>query len=113
MVVAAIVGVAAAVIAVSLVKPHRGAAALVHGNAVAVVDAATARLLGSVPVDSRPAAIAYGAGSIWVASPDVRSVARISPSSRRVVASVPLDRPAQGLAATERSLWAVGSSRRR
>ena len=70
-----------------------------------------ARLLGSVPVDSRPAAIAYGAGSIWVASPDARSVARISPSSRRVVASVLLDRPAQGLAATKRSLWAVGSSR--
>ena len=110
-VVVAIVGVAAAVVVVSLVKPHRGVAALVHGNAVAVVDAATARLLGSVPVDSRPAAIAYGAGSVWVASPDVRSVARISPSSRRVVASVVLDRPAQGLAATKRSLWAVGSSR--
>ena len=110
-VVVAIVAVAAAVIAVSLMKPHRGAAALVHGNAVAVVDAATARLLGAVPVDSRPAAITYGAGSIWVASPDVRSVARISMSSRRVVASVPLDRPAQGLAATKRSLWAVGSSR--
>ena len=110
-VVVALVGAAAALIVVSLVKPHRGAAALVHGNAVAVVDAVTARLLGSVSVDSRPAAIAYGAGSVWVASPDVRSVARISPSSRRVVASVLLDRPAQGLAATKRSLWAVGSSR--
>ena len=61
-------------------------------------------------VDSRPGAIAYGAGSIWVAYPDARSVARISPSSRRVVASILLHRPAQGLAATTRSLWAVGSS---
>ena len=108
----AIAAVAAAVIAVAAVtlsKSHTGAAAPVHGNAVAVVDAATAHLLGSVPVDSRPAAIAYGAGSIWVSSPDARSVARISPSSRQVVASIPLDRPAQGLAATSRSLWAVGS----
>ena len=68
------------------------------------------RLLGSVPLDSRPAAIAYGAGSIWVSYPDAPSVARISPSARRVVASISLDRPAQGLAATNRSLWAVGSS---
>ena len=106
----AIVGTATAVIAVTLGKSHRGAAAPVHGNAVAVVDAATAHLLGSVSVDSRPAAIAYGAGSIWVSYPDARSVARISPSSRRVVASIPLDRSAQGLAATNGSLWAVGSS---
>jgi DNA-binding SARP family transcriptional activator/ABC-type transport system substrate-binding protein len=104
------VGAATAVLAATLVKAHPGAAEPVHGNAVAVVDAATAQLLGSVAVDSRPAAIAYGAGSIWVSSPDARSVARISPSSRRVVASIPLDTPAQGLAATNRSLWAVGSS---
>ena len=47
-----------------------GATAPIRGDAVAVVDAATARFLGSVPVDSRPTAIAYGAGSIWVASAD-------------------------------------------
>ena len=107
--VVAIVGTTTAVIAMNLVKAHRGTAARVDGNAVAVVDAASAQLLGSVPVDSRPTAIAYGAGSIWVASPDARSLARISPSSRRVVASVPLEGPAQGLAATKGSLWAVGS----
>jgi YVTN family beta-propeller protein len=108
--VVAIVLAASAVIAATFVKAHRGAAEPVQGNAVAVVDAASADLLGSIAVDSRPGAIAYGAGSIWVAYPDARSVARISPSSRRVVASIPLHRPAQGLAATKRSLWAVGSS---
>jgi DNA-binding SARP family transcriptional activator len=101
---------AAAIIAVAFGGAHRKAAAPVHGNAIAVVDAASAHLLGSRVVDSRPGAIAYGAGSIWVAYPDARSVARISPSSRRVVDSIRLDRPAQGLAATNRRLWAVGSS---
>ena len=101
---------ATAVIAVTLggpmaERPHRSTATPSPSST-----RHTAHLLGSVAVDSRPAAIAYGAGSIWVSSPDARSVARISPSSRRVVASIPLDRPAQGLAATNRSLWAVGSS---
>ena len=109
--VVAVVTLGAAAIAAVVVEAGRGGAArAVDGNAVAIVDAAGARLLGSVPVESRPAAIAYGAGSIWVASPDARSVARISPASRSVVASVVLDRPAQGLAASAESVWAVGSS---
>ena len=101
---------ATAIIAMAFGGAHRGEAAPVHGNAIAVVDAASAHLLDSMAVDSRPGPIAYGAGSIWVAYPDARSVARISPSSRRVVAWILLHRPAQGLAATSGSLWAVGSS---
>jgi SARP family transcriptional regulator, regulator of embCAB operon len=108
--IAAVLCAATAVVAVTLGKVHGGAPAPIRGNAIAIVDATTPRRLGSVPLDSRPAAIAYGAGSIWVSYPDARWVARISPSARRVVASIPLDRPAQGLAATSRSLWAVGSS---
>ena len=93
-------GAATAAVAMTLGEADRGAAAPIRGNAVAVVDAATARLLGSIPLESRPAAIAYGAGSIWVAYPDTRSVARISPVDRRVVASITLDAPAQDLEAT-------------
>ena len=75
----AVFGAAAAAVALILGQGHDvGAVAPIHGNAVAVVDATTSRLLGSVPVESRPAAIVYGAGSIWVASPDTRSVVRIS-----------------------------------
>ena len=106
----AIAGLTTAVFAVTSWQTNREAAAPVDGNAVAIVDATAARLVGSVSVDSRPTAIAYGAGSIWVSHPDARSVARISPSSWRVVASIALDRPAQGLAATNGSLWAVGSN---
>jgi YVTN family beta-propeller protein len=107
--IAALVGAVGVIMAATLGNPHSGEAAPIQGNAVAIVDAANPRLLGSVPLESRPAAMAYGAGSIWVASADTRSVARISPASQRVVASVVLDRPAQGLAASARSIWAVGS----
>ena len=102
--------VAAVVLAVTLWQGHGGAAAApVNGDAVAVVDAAHARLLGFVPITSRPAAIAAGGGSIWVSFPDAGSVARISPVSRRVTASIPLDRPAASLAAAAGDIWVVGS----
>jgi YVTN family beta-propeller protein len=81
----------------------------IRGDAVAVVDATHARLLGSVPVIGPPGAIAYGAGAVWVSSPDARTVLRISPESRRVIASVPLGVAAQSLAVAGSSVWAVGS----
>jgi YVTN family beta-propeller protein len=81
----------------------------VRGDAVAVVDAAHARLVGSVPVTATPGAIAYGAGSVWVSFPEARSVIRISPESRQVIASVPLGVSAQSLAVAGSAVWAVGS----
>jgi hypothetical protein len=87
--------------------PH--AAASIPGDAVAVVDSASARLISSVPVSSPPGAIAYGAGSVWVSFPDSQSVSRISPGSRRVAASIPLGVAAQSLAVAGSTLWAIGS----
>jgi YVTN family beta-propeller protein len=84
-------------------------AASVQGDVVAVVDAANARLVGSVPVTAPPGAIVYGAGSVWVSLPDARSVISISPESRRVAASIPLAVAAQSLAVAASALWAVGS----
>ncbi len=81
----------------------------VRGDAVAVVDAAHARLVGSVPVTAPPGAIAYGLGSVWVSFPDSRSVSRISPGSRRVAASIPIGVDAQSLAVAGSALWAIGS----
>ena len=100
--------VAATILAIAA-RRAPSAAAPVRGDAIAVVDAAHARLLGSVPVTAPPGVIAYGAGSVWVSSPDARSVLRISPDSRRVIASVPLDVSAQSLASAGSAVWALGS----
>ena len=102
-----IAGVATIAAVAARKAPHT--AASIRGDAVAVVDAAHARLVGSVPVGSPPGAIAFGAGSVWVSFPDSPSVARISPGSRRVVASIPLGVAAQSLAVAGSALWAVGS----
>src|SRR5262249_30801697 len=81
----------------------------VRGDAVAVVDATHARLLGSVPVTAPPGAVAYGAGSVWVSSPAARSVLRISPDSKQVAASIPLDLAPPRLAVAGSAVWALGS----
>ena len=102
-----IAGVATIAVVAARKAPHR--VAPIRGDAIAVVDAAHARLVGSVSLGSPPGAIAYGAGSVWVSFPDSRSVARISPGSRRVAASIPLGVAAQSLAVAGSALWAVGS----
>jgi YVTN family beta-propeller protein len=102
-----IVGLATIAAVASTKAPN--SAASVQGDAVAVVDAVKARLVGSVPVTAPPGAIVYGAGSVWVSFPDSQSVSRISPASSRVVASIPLGIPAQSLAVAASGLWAVGS----
>jgi YVTN family beta-propeller protein len=98
-----------ATIAAVAARKAPSTAASVRGDAVAVVDAAHARLLGSVPVTAPPGAIVHGAGSVWVALPGARSVLRISPDSRQVAASFPLGVSAQSLAIAGSSVWAVGS----
>jgi YVTN family beta-propeller protein len=102
-------GISVALAAGLVIADRRAGAAPVDGNAIAVVDATRARLLASIPVDVRPGAIAAGAGSLWVASPDTSSLTRVSPVTRRVVATVPLERPAASLAAAGGGIWAVGS----
>ena len=108
---AAAVVVIAAVATIAAVAARKAAhtVAPIRGDAIAVVDAASARLVDSVPVTAPPGAIAYGAGSVWVSFPDSRSVSRISPASRRVAASIPLGVAAQSLAVAGSALWAIGS----
>ena len=108
--VAAVSGGALLVVIMVVARKSPAPTPVVRGDAVAVVDAATARLVGSVPVTSAPGAIAYADGTVWVSVPDSRSVARISAASQRVVGSVLLAVPAQSLAGAGAAVWAVGSA---
>src|SRR5262249_12119547 len=85
------------------------AVAPVRGDAVAVVDAVHARLLGSVPVAMPPGAIVHGAGAVWVSLPAARSVIRISPESRQGAATFPLGVAPQSLAVAGSAVLALGS----
>jgi class 3 adenylate cyclase len=65
----ALIGVVAAAVAIPIFAFGQGGTEggiAVEGNAVAEIDPASNRVIGSVPVGARPDQIASGAGSVWV-----------------------------------------------
>ena len=64
----------------------------VAGNAVAVIDPGSNRVVGQVPKSAPvPASIAFGSGSLWVANLDDQTVARIDPRHTQVARTFPVD----------------------
>ena len=110
---AALIGVVAAAIAVpvfALGQGSRGAASAAAPNSVAIIDPGSNRMVGAVSnVGARPASIASGADSLWVANLDDQTVSRIDPDARSVTRVLPVADTPTGLAATNASLWVVGS----
>ena len=58
-------------------------------NAVGVIDPATNRVVGEVPVGAGPGPLAVGGGAVWVANLQDESVSRIDPVKRATVSTVP------------------------
>ncbi len=84
---AALAGVVAAAVAVSVFALRSGgsgstvATARIGADSVGAVDASSGRLLASSPVESTPGALAADRGSVWVANPGSNSVSRIDAKS--------------------------------
>ena len=111
---AALIGVTAAAVAIpvfALGQGSSGGGVTVQGNAVALIDPGSNRVVGQVPnVGARPASIVYGSGSLWVANLDDQTVARIDPDTRSVERSVAVEETPTGLAASSGAVWVVGSN---
>jgi YVTN family beta-propeller protein len=91
-----------------------GALLLAHGhsvgpsrqpNSVAAIDPATNRVVADVPVGSRPAALSFGDGALWVANLDDNSVSRINPGTREVVRTIATAQQPAGVAAGAGGVW--------
>jgi YVTN family beta-propeller protein len=54
----------------------------IDADSVGLLDAKSGKIVGEVRVGARPAAIAYGAGALWVANAEGRTVSRIDPDTR-------------------------------
>ena len=74
-------------------------------NTVAVIDPASNKVVGSVPVGVRPDAVAVGEGAIWVTNLDDRSLTRIDPDTRTVVRTIPLSATPTGVAVGANAVW--------
>src|SRR5262249_25858025 len=80
--------VAAATVAGVLLATRGGSQPSVAPNSI--VGLSSSGSIGSVvPVGARPVAVASGAGSLWVANLDDRSVSRVDASSGRAVRTIP------------------------
>ncbi len=111
---AALIGVVAAAVAIpvfALGQGSSGGVVTVQGNAVALIDPGSNRVVGQVPnVGARPASIAYGSGSLWVANLDDQTVARINPDTRTIERTVAVEDTPTGLATSPAAVWVVGSN---
>jgi YVTN family beta-propeller protein len=91
----AVIAIVAAALAGSSASSVR-----VLANSVAVIDVRTDRVAAAVAVGARPAAIAFGSGSLWVANVDDQTASRIDPGTLRTLRTIPVGAPPTGIAAS-------------
>jgi YVTN family beta-propeller protein len=74
-------------------------------NTLAVIAAATNRMMAAVPVGVRPGPLAGGGGAVWAGNLVDRSLAHVDTATRQLVKTIPLPATPTGVAFAGRSLW--------
>ena len=70
-----------------------------------IVDLESGELDGSVPLPSRPGAVATGEGSVWVTLPDRGDVIQIDPETMSIVDTMSVGANPVGIAVGADSVW--------
>ena len=101
----------AAAIAAGIVMVASGGVVTVRvpPNSVAAIDTHTNRVVGQVAVGTRPAGIAFGSGSLWVANLDDQNVSRVDPKTLQTLQAIPVFGPPTGIATSADGVWVVES----
>ncbi len=108
-VVAALAAAAAAAGVVIFAARGAGTQTAVAPNSVVALRS-SGSIAATVPVGSRPVALASGAGSLWVGNLDDRSVTRVDASSEQRLRTIPLARAPTALAATPKAVWVAAAT---
>jgi hypothetical protein len=97
----------AGAIAAAVVELSSGSSAdvVVRANSVAAINPSSNAVVADVPAGDRPAALAFGFGSLWVANGDSGTVMRIDPRAKRVVATVGIGSDVSDVAIGFGSVW--------
>jgi YVTN family beta-propeller protein len=69
------------------------------------IDPATNLVVDTIPVGGAPAAVAFGAGAIWIADPATRSVIRVDPEKDEVSARIRVGARPRGIAVGDGLVW--------
>ena len=103
------IAIAAAAVVVLVAIARSGEPQIVvPADSLVVIDAAHNRIVAAVPVGGRPSFVAVGAGAVWVANIDDRTVSRVDPVTLRETATIGLGFEPTDLAADARHVWVVG-----
>ena len=72
-----------------------------------MIDPATNSVVASIPVGSKPVAIAAGEGGVWVGDARDGTITRVDPEARRVVKTIGIGAPVVDLATGLGGVWAA------
>ena len=97
--------VAAVAVPTSIAFRSGGSAERIAGDAVGIIDLESGELEGSVPLGSRPGAVATGEGNVWVTLPDQGAVLEIDAETRSIVDTVSVGTNPVGIAVGFDSVW--------
>jgi YVTN family beta-propeller protein len=102
----------AAAIATGIVELTRGGTIKLRAvaNSLAAINVRSDRVVGVVPVGTRPGAVAFGSGSLWVANLDDQTISRIDPGTLHTLRTIELRGPPTGLATSAGGVWVVESN---
>jgi DNA-binding SARP family transcriptional activator len=90
-----------------VVAEEPSASVTVTPPTLAVIDPASNRVVASIPVGSKPVAIAAGEGGIWVGDARDGTVTRVDPEKRKVVKTIGIGAPVVDLATGLGGVWAA------
>jgi YVTN family beta-propeller protein len=79
-------------------------------NSLAAIDIDTNHVVAQIGVGTRPSAIAYGSGSLWVANLDDQTVSRVDPLKLRTLRTLPVTAPPTDIAAARGRVWVATSA---
>ena len=105
---AALIGVVAAAVAIPVFafgQGGSGGSTVVSGNAVAIIDPGSNKVTGQIGVGVAPAALATGAGDLWVANTSDQSITHIRLADGQVVGSVPVGGVPTSVAVSPTAVW--------
>jgi YVTN family beta-propeller protein len=106
----------AAVIAVGAllaIKPWQTPAlAGIGEDAVGIIDAGRAEIVGSIGVGSRPGGVALSESGVWVTNTGSDTVVRIDPGTRTITREIDVGRGPTGVAVADGSIWVANSAER-
>jgi DNA-binding beta-propeller fold protein YncE len=82
----------------------------IEPDSIGIVDPGENALVAHIPLHTKPAAIAYGAGALWVATERDETLLKIDPDTRRIERTIGLGAAPTALVIGGRNVWVLSGS---